>query len=795
MGDETRDDEVPLYDRGPMYTKGIGYVDVMEGQREESDEGGHFCVGRMRISRDGSWTMVGQANEGRRNSPRGQGSGSGRGASHPQSKSARRRNRKKNRGAVNCVPNYGRPQASKFKMSSDMNSPGTDSSQEESEDNISDQMVEDYLRNCQDSEDDMLDGSSDIAALAAKFLVTSPDAQCPIEGGVLIHDDNEGEGWDGGSDDHEDEDEDEDDDNSGDGSGSESSGYSYGDLAAGEVDLDNENSDSDALSASEGDEDDGTGDSEQGGQGDGKTRGQGGGLQGGGGQKKKKKRLEDSFTRLRFGPGGEAAEDDEEESEGDEIMHIGHKMLAGNLDLDAFLGYRKPSRKNRRNSDPFPVPGRAFGAPRGSAGDASRGHRQGGGQAAQGSPAWPVHANGSAKRPKNLRPGEKKQLKQEAMEAKRAQRMAARGFDLDAVNKSLRRFVASQEDMWGGQAPRGKPEMAQVTRVARLYRLQVSLQGSGKKRILIVRRTRTTCMPEGEMAASLTKFSSDKKHEHSWIHALTPPFVSCALPPRSRCGENVPRHQPGAPARSWSWRADGCRSTRRWRASPRGGAGGGGGGTPAGSEPGSSSKKFKRNQQGGGKGQPRGKGGAGGSSHGMQPPRLRYASQPLSFVSNGVYDPNKDDEAIWRVQQQTGAQVPSGAPGAGPGHEQAAASSSAGGEFAMVSIGLGAGGSAAVDVTLVAGSAGDPPPRHHHRHHHPRSVYDGGGGSSGRPEPVVAGGGFGEFEQHTLGFGSRMLAKMGFKGCGSGLGKHQHGRSDPIGVVMRPKSLGLGADS
>ncbi|WOL13520.1 hypothetical protein Cni_G22290 [Canna indica] len=49
----------------------------------------------------------------------------------------------------------------------------------------------------------------------------------------------------------------------------------------------------------------------------------------------------------------------------------------------------------------------------------------------------------------------------------------------------------------------------------------------------------------------------------------------------------------------------------------------------------------------------------------------------------------------------------------------------------------------------------------------------------------------GAFEMHTKGFGSRMMAKMGFVE-GSGLGKEGQGMVQPIEVIKRPKSLGLG---
>lgn len=51
---------------------------------------------------------------------------------------------------------------------------------------------------------------------------------------------------------------------------------------------------------------------------------------------------------------------------------------------------------------------------------------------------------------------------------------------------------------------------------------------------------------------------------------------------------------------------------------------------------------------------------------------------------------------------------------------------------------------------------------------------------------------FGGFEQHTKGFGLRMLSKMGFV-AGQGLGKHGDGMVDPLTSTQRPKRLGLGA--
>lgn len=51
----------------------------------------------------------------------------------------------------------------------------------------------------------------------------------------------------------------------------------------------------------------------------------------------------------------------------------------------------------------------------------------------------------------------------------------------------------------------------------------------------------------------------------------------------------------------------------------------------------------------------------------------------------------------------------------------------------------------------------------------------------------------GAFEMHTTGFGSKMMAKMGFIE-GRGLGKNGQGMVRPIEPVQRPKSLGLGVE-
>ncbi|XVF34479.1 hypothetical protein REPUB_Repub18cG0062200 [Reevesia pubescens] len=58
---------------------------------------------------------------------------------------------------------------------------------------------------------------------------------------------------------------------------------------------------------------------------------------------------------------------------------------------------------------------------------------------------------------------------------------------------------------------------------------------------------------------------------------------------------------------------------------------------------------------------------------------------------------------------------------------------------------------------------------------------------------IVSSARFGAFEVHTKGFGSKMMAKMGFVE-GGGLGKDGQGMAQPIEVIQRTKSLGLGVN-
>jgi hypothetical protein len=88
-------------------------------------------------------------------------------------------------------------------------------------------------------------------------------------------------------------------------------------------------------------------------------------------------------------------------------------------------------------------------------------------------------------------PGEKARLRREKIESKRAGRAVDRGFDLAGINKQLETFVQEQHDMHAFP-PMPKHECRQVQKLAVLYGCKAGVQGSGKKRRVMVTMTAQT---------------------------------------------------------------------------------------------------------------------------------------------------------------------------------------------------------------------------------------------------------------------------------------------------------------
>jgi len=72
-----------------------------------------------------------------------------------------------------------------------------------------------------------------------------------------------------------------------------------------------------------------------------------------------------------------------------------------------------------------------------------------------------------------------------------------------------------------------------------------------------------------------------------------------------------------------------------------------------------------------------------------------------------------------------------------------------------------------------------------------RAARAGGGGTPAPAEPMQTALGFGAFEAHTSGFGSRILRAYGFSGQGTGLGREGTGIAEPIAAWARCRLCGV----
>ncbi|KAJ4709664.1 G-patch domain-containing protein [Melia azedarach] len=340
-----------------------------------------------------------------------------------------------------------------------------------------------------------------------------------------------------------------------------------------------------------------------------------------------------------------------------------------------------------------------------------------------------------AKKSKKSRnfPGEKKKHRKETIAAKRRERMLHRGVDLEEINLTLEQIVLEGIDIFSFQ-PMHHRDCSQVRRLAAIYRLQSGAQGSGKKRFVTVTRTQHTCMPSSADKLRLEKLIGAGDEDIDFA-VNEGPFTKPASADRNRSksSKNVALRKSS-------------------------------------SEP----SKMKGSRR-----------------------KHAYANQPMSFVSSGTMQP--DTVEIGIIESAEISETFKGKVGAFEVHTKGF------GSKMMAKMGYVEGGGLGKD-----GQGMSKPIEVIQR---PKSLGLGvefsgtddtsagkeSRGDSGRKESCSNSSkkgsqSIGAFEKHTKGFGSKMMAKMGFVE-GTGLGKDSQGIINPLVAVKRPKSRGLGAKS
>ncbi|KAL9274105.1 Zinc finger CCCH-type with G patch domain-containing protein [Drosera capensis] len=344
--------------------------------------------------------------------------------------------------------------------------------------------------------------------------------------------------------------------------------------------------------------------------------------------------------------------------------------------------------------------------------------------------SWPAEARTS----KNFRnyPGEKKKHRQEYIAAKRRERMMNRGVDIVEINEKLKQMVVNNIDLLSFERMHSR-DCLQVQRLASIYRLQSFCQGSIKKRFVTVTRTQYTALPSERDEARMEKLLGPSYDDADFTVTETPLKTGIAHNRSSR-NSNTQRK--------------------------------------------SSGEKTEKRQS--------------------EKKAVSYASQPMSFVSSGV--------------MQSGVTI-ADPKAATPTNSNVTATSTSIGAFEVHTTGFGSKMLAKMGYVEGAGLGKDgkgisQPIEVSQR---PKSLGLGmdftesvrviipiepksassntGRDRSTRKEPSSVG----AFEKHTKGFGSKMMAKMGFIE-GMGLGRDSQGIVTPIAAVRRPKARGLGAE-
>lgn len=115
-----------------------------------------------------------------------------------------------------------------------------------------------------------------------------------------------------------------------------------------------------------------------------------------------------------------------------------------------------------------------------------------------------VIKNGSSKRNTKQKkgkkgvPGEKARSRRVAIETRRMERALARGLDLVTVNQQIIDFIEQNIDDVYVFPPMAKQDCSRISKLASMYGCKAGAQGSGKKRSVVLSRTRNTAIPKGD---------------------------------------------------------------------------------------------------------------------------------------------------------------------------------------------------------------------------------------------------------------------------------------------------------
>ncbi|XP_010913385.1 uncharacterized protein [Elaeis guineensis] len=353
------------------------------------------------------------------------------------------------------------------------------------------------------------------------------------------------------------------------------------------------------------------------------------------------------------------------------------------------------------------------------------------------SQSWPRDARKS-KKYKNV-PGGKKKHRKELIAMKRRQRMINRGVDLDQINSKLRKMVLDEVDMLSFE-PMHSHDCSQVQRLASIYHLWSGRQGSGKKRFVTVNRTGQTCLPSSRDKVRLDKLLGAGLEDDDFVV--------------SHGNKTKPQEQAKGRTKTGRRLTLGPAFYQRTEMHH------------------SAPSKLTKNGE------------ASGKRKGVRKQiSSSYAERPVSFISCGIMQVNSMTENMavdphGSTKCEKSAKSRSSKLGAFEEHTKGFGSKMMAKMGFVDGAGLGKEGQGMVQPIEVI--------------KRPKSLGLGVQITPDISDVRVKPESLGAFEKHTKGFGSRMMAKMGFV-PGTGLGKDAQGIINPLTAVKLPKSRGLGA--